>query len=390
MPARLSARQILDRLVAFDTTSAKSNLELIQWIADYLDGWGIRSSLTYNEARTKANLFATIGPAAEGGVVLSGHSDVVPAEERDWRSDPFRVSERDDKLYGRGTADMKGFIALALALVPQAAAARLRTPVHLAFSFDEEVGCLGVPALIAALPEGLARPRLAIIGEPTQMQVANAHKGARFLETHVTGREAQASHPEAGLNAIVAASEIIGEIARLGAECRIRARPESGFEPPYTSFNIGTVTGGSAINVIAKECAFLWEFRTLPEDDADALQRRIERYIEQDLLPRMRQAYPDAAVTTTTRVTVPPLVPQRGSPAERLAHELTGANRSTTIAFATEAGHFQHAGIPAIICGPGSIGEAHQPNEFLALDQLAAGALFLDRLLAECRSGLTG
>ena len=388
MAARLSARQILELLVAFDTTSTKSNLELIGWIADYLDGCGIGASLTHNEARTKANLFATIGPAEEGGVVLSGHSDVVPAEERDWHSDPFRVIEQDGKLYGRGTADMKGFIALALALVPDAAAARLRTPIHLAFSFDEEVGCLGVPALIAALPEGLARPRLAIIGEPTQMQVANAHKGARFLDTHVTGREAHASHPEAGLNAIVAAAEIIGEIARLANECRSKARPKSGFEPPYTSFNIGTVAGGSAINVIAKECGFAWEFRTLPEDDPDALQRRIEHFIEADLLPRLRHAYADAAIATTARVMVPPLVPQPGSPAERLARQLTGANRSTTIAFATEAGHFQRAGIPAIICGPGSIGEAHQPNEFLALDQLAAGALFLDRLLQECRKGL--
>lgn len=388
MAARLSARQILERLVAFDTTSTKSNLELIGWIADYLDGWGVGASLTHNEARTKANLFATLGPEEEGGVVLSGHSDVVPAEERDWHSDPFRVVEREDRLYGRGTADMKGFIALALALVPEALAARLRTPIHLAFSFDEEVGCLGVPALIAALPEGLKRPRLAIIGEPTQMQVANAHKGARFLDTHVTGREAHASHPESGLNAIVAASEIIGEIARLAEECRLAARPGNGFEPPYTSFNIGTVAGGSAINVIARECGFEWEFRTLPEDDADALQRRIEHFIEIDLLPRMRQAHAGAAVTTTARVMVPPLVPQRGSPAERLAQRLTGANRSTTIAFATEAGHFQRAGIPAIICGPGSIGEAHQPNEFLALDQLAAGAQFFDRLLQECRSGL--
>jgi acetylornithine deacetylase len=370
-----AAIDILERLVGFDTVSANSNLELIGWIADYLDGHGIKCRLTHNPAGTKANLFATLGPAERGGVILSGHTDVVPVAGQDWDSDPFRLTRRDDRLLGRGTADMKGFIALVLALVPRALECPLAIPLHLAFSFDEEVGCLGVPALIRALPEGAARPRLAVIGEPTEMQIGNAQKGLSFLETRVAGLEGHSSMPERGVNAITAAAEIIAEIGRLAAEARGRARPESGFDPPYTTFNIGTIEGGTAVNIIARECAFRWEFRTLPGEDPAAP------------LPRMRQVHAAAAVATEPLAVVPPLVPDPASPAEALARRLLGANSTTAIAFATEAGHFQSAGIPAIICGPGAIAVAHRPNEYITLAQLAAGAAFLDRLLAWARRG---
>jgi acetylornithine deacetylase len=375
-----AAVEILDRLVAFDTTSSRSNLELIRWVAAYLDGYGIVSSLSA-AFEGKANLFATIGPADRGGVILSGHTDVVPVAGQAWDSDPFRLTERDGGFYGRGSADMKGFIALVLAQVPEMVRRKLPVPLHLALTHDEETGCFGAPALIRDLPAGTARPRLAIVGEPTSMQVANAQKGCSFFRTRVTGRDGHSSAPERGINAIVAAAEIVGEIERLAAEARARARPESGFDPPNTTLSIGTIAGGTAVNIIARECAFDWDLRTLPEDDAAALKTRIDRFIETDLLPRMRAVFPDAAVETETVVAVPPLVPDAGSPAEALARRLTGANTTTTVSFATEAGLYQQAGIPAIVCGPGSIDVAHKPNEYITRTELAAGQAFLDRLL---------
>jgi|SRR5579884_90878 len=378
---------ILERLVGFDTTSAKSNLDLIRWIADYLAGHGVASALTHDPAGTKANLFATIGPSDRGGVILSGHTDVVPIAGQAWSSDPFDLSERDGRLYGRGAADMKGFIALALALVPRAVAAELAVPLHLAFTYDEEVGCFGAPVLIDALPEGAARPQLAIIGEPTSMQIANAQKGCHFHRIRVVGLEAHSSATDRGVSAIAAAAEIIGRIERLAAAARTRARPESGFHPAYTTCNVGRIAGGTAINIIARECEFDWDLRPLPGEDAEALKVEIDAFIAADLLPRMRAVFPGAAIETETIVAVPPLVPDRASPAEALARRLTGANTTTTVSFASEAGLFQRAGIPAIVCGPGSIDVAHQPDEFISRDQLAEGRQFLDRLLAWAQRG---
>ncbi|MBV8888761.1 MAG: acetylornithine deacetylase [Alphaproteobacteria bacterium] len=379
------AVEILERLVAFDTVSSRSNLALIRWVAEYLSGYGIDSRLSHDESGAKANLFATIGPRDRGGVVLSGHTDVVPVTGQAWDSDPFRLTARDGRLYGRGTADMKGFIALALALVPKAMAAPLATPLHLAFSYDEEIGCLGAPVLLRDLPRGAARPVLAIIGEPTSMQIADAQKGCHFHRTRVTGLEGHASAPERGVNAITTAAEIIAAIGRLGAEARGRARPQTGFDPPYTTFNVGTIRGGTAINIIPRACEFEWDLRPLPGEDGAALKGQIDRFVEAELLPRLRAVYPDAAVQTETIVAVPPLVPDPHSPALSLSRRLTGANGTTTVSFASEAGLYQQAGIPAVLCGPGSIAVAHQPNEFIALDQLAAGEAFLDRLLGWAR-----
>jgi acetylornithine deacetylase len=376
-----SPAEILRRLVAFDTVSANSNLALIEWVADYLWGYGIATSLTFNEARDKANLFATIGPAeAGGGVILSGHTDVVPVIGQPWDSDPFALVERDDKLYGRGTADMKSFIAIALALVPEFKVRPLRRPLHLALSFDEEVGCFGAPHLIESLPRGVARPSLVIVGEPTNMAVANAHKGCHVFATAVTGLAAHSSAPQRGVNAILAASEIIQFIAGLAGEARAAARPESGFEPPYTSFNIGTIAGGTAMNIIPRDCEFTWEFRPLPGEDAAAISNRIERFIATDLLPRLRKVHPGADVVTRALARIPGLVAQPGSLAEELARQLTGANHSTVVAYGTEAGLFQGAGIPAVICGPGSMEQGHQPNEFITLEQIEAGTAFQRRL----------
>ncbi|HTT79945.1 MAG TPA: acetylornithine deacetylase [Stellaceae bacterium] len=375
-----AAVAILDRLVAFDTVSATSNLALIDWVADYLAGFGI-TGVRSSAFDGKANLFATIGPPEAGGVLLSGHTDVVPVAGQAWRTDPFRMAEQDGRLYARGSADMKGFLALVLALVPEAASRRLRIPLHLAFTHDEETGCFGAPALIRALPEGIARPRLAIVGEPTAMQVANRQKGCGFFRTRVRGKDGHSSAPERGVNAILAAAEIIAEIRRLAAEAEARSRPESGFDPPHTTLSVGTIRGGAAVNIIARECEFEWDLRNVPEDDAAALKAQIDQFIAADLLPRLRARYPQAAIDTETIVNVPPLLPEAGSPAEALARRLTGANSTTTVSFATEAGQYQEAGIPAVVCGPGSIAVAHQPDEYIARAELAAGQAFLDHLL---------
>jgi acetylornithine deacetylase len=376
-----SPTEVLRRLVAFDTVSANSNLALIDWVVGYLDGHGIAARLTFDETRSKANLFATIGPQdAGGGVILSGHTDVVPVAGQAWDSDPFALVERDGRLYGRGTADMKSFIAIALALVPEFKARALKRPIHLALSFDEEVGCFGAPRLIEALPRGIGRPGLVIVGEPTNMEVANAHKGCHVFATSVTGLEAHSSAPQRGVNAIVAASEIIQFIAGLAGEACAASRPASGFEPPYTSFNIGTISGGTAMNIIARECEFTWEFRPLPGEDSAAIRARIDAFVASDLLPRLRQVHPGADVTTRALASVPGLAPEAGSPAEELARQLTGANQSTVVAYGTEAGLFQDAGIPAVICGPGSMEQGHKPNEFITLAQIEAGTEFQRRL----------
>jgi len=381
MRVTASPSEILRRLVAFDTVSANSNLALIDWVVEYLQGHGIAADLTFSNARDKANLFATIGPAdAGGGVILSGHTDVVPVVGQPWDSDPFALVERDGRLYGRGTADMKSFIAIALALVPEFKARPLKRPLHLALSFDEEVGCFGAPHLIESLPRGAARPSLVVVGEPTNMAVANAHKGCHVFATAVTGLAAHSSAPQRGVNAILAASEIIQFIAGLASEARAASRPESGFEPPYTSFNIGTIAGGTAMNIIPRDCEFTWEFRPLPGEDTAAIRDRIDRFIAADLLPRLRRVHPGADVTTRALASIPGLVAQPGSPAEELARQLTGANQSTVVAYGTEAGLFQGAGIPAVICGPGSMEQGHQPNEFITIEQIEAGTTFQRRL----------
>jgi acetylornithine deacetylase len=385
---RYTPVEMLRRLVGFDTVSAHSNLALIDWVAEYLAAYGIPSTLTRDDAGGKANLFATIGPAGRGGVVLSGHTDVVPVEGQPWSSDPFTLTERDGRLYGRGAADMKGFIAIALALVPEMMARPLATPIHFAFSYDEEVGCIGARRLIAALPEGAARPRLVIVGEPTGMQIANAHKGCAVFATDIIGLEAHSSTPERGVNAISAAAEIVGFIDRLAEERRQAAPAESPFDPPYTTFNVGAISGGTAHNIVPRHCRLDWQYRMVPGEDGAAIERRLAEFVEGDLLPRLRRTAPEASVTTTMVAVVPPFRAGADSPAEALVRLLTGANASTVLSFASEAGLFQEAGLPVVICGPGSIDDAHRPDEFISLEQLEAGTKFVRRLVEWAATGV--
>ena len=381
--AHMDALAWIERLVAFDTTSRNSNLGLIEFVADYLSGHGVNSLLTHDDDGGKANLFATLGPGAPGGIVLSGHTDVVPVDGQDWDSDPFAVVERDGRLYGRGTSDMKSFLAAALALVPEFLERDLPVPLHLAFSYDEEVGCIGVPRLIADIRDRGVSPAMAIVGEPTSMRVVNAHKGIHGFTTTVRGREAHSSATHRGVSAVMVAARLIAYLDRLAEELREAADPDSGFDPPYTTVQVGTVEGGTAINIIPKLCQFAWEYRDIPGADGTVLERFLAYAAEVEAW--VRRTAPEAAITTQSNARVPPLLVEEDSPAEALARALTGDNAAGKASFGTEAGLFQLAGIPAVVCGPGSVDQAHKPNEFIDRDQIEACTAMLRRLMARMR-----
>ena len=378
-----SATDLLAQLVAFDTTSRNSNLEIIDFIEDYLDRRGIPSIRVDYQAGTKTNLFATIGPEKPGGIVLSGHTDVVPVDGQNWSSDPFKVIERNGSFYGRGTADMKGFLAVALACVDEFAKVRLERPIHLAFSCDEEVGCRGVRPLIQHIGAHLPRPAAVVVGEPTSMKVVNAHKSTFSFETEVTGHEAHSSSAHQGVNAVMVAGELIHELNLIAEELRQRANPALGYEPPYTTVHVGLISGGTAKNIVPRRCGFVWETRLLPPEDADEVPQRMRAFAD-TLLPAMKRISQDCGIATRLINTVPGLQPEASSPAESLALFLAQENGTGAVSYATEAGLFQRAGIPAIICGPGSIEQAHKPDEFIAGSELKRCEEFMHRLARFC------
>lgn len=371
---------MIARLIGFPTVSSESNLDLIEFVRDYLAGHGIETRLTYDDGKRKANLFATLGPDQAGGIVLSGHTDVVPVAGQPWDSDPFTLTRRGDKLFGRGTCDMKSFIAIALAMVPTFKAAGLRRPIHFALSFDEEVGCLGAPRMLDDIAASLPLPAMAIIGEPTSMQLANRHKGDIVFRTVFTGRDGHSSAPHRGVNAIFAANEFISRLAGMAAQHREQGPFDDSFDPPYTTFNVGQIGGGTAFNIIARRCELVWEFRPLPGVDPDQVTARLQGFLNHELLPRMRRAAEEASIETTPLCNVPPLLPDTDSPAEALIRALTGINAAIGVAFGTEGGQFQRAGIPAVIFGPGSIQQAHKPNEFIEIAQVEACVDFMRKL----------
>ena len=383
----MTAIELIRRLVAFDTTSSLSNLALIDFVRDFLAGHGVDSHLVMNREQTKANLIATIGPETEGGVVLSGHTDVVPVAGQAWDTDPFTVAEKGRRLYGRGTADMKSFIAAVLAQVPDFAGRDLAVPIHLAFSYDEEVGCLGAHSLLERLTADLPAPALVIVGEPTDMKVAGAHRGITSYRTRVTGKSGHSSMPARGVNAIAYAAECVTFLKDMADD--MRARPGDGdFDPAYTTINVGRIEGGQAVNIIAGECVIEWDCRPMPGSDPGEAARRLESHVAEDMVVRMRAGgVEEAGITTEQTVSVPPLVADPGSPAEALVLSLTGQNHTTTTPFASEAGLFQEAGIPAVVCGPGSPGQANRPNEFIELDQVDDCVQFLVRLADWAEAG---
>jgi acetylornithine deacetylase len=375
-----AALDMTKRLIGFDTTSRGSNLALIAFAQEILEDAGARCRLTYDDARAKANLFASFGPEEEGGIVLSGHSDVVPVDGQDWQSDPFRPEVREGKLYGRGSADMKGFLGTALSLANEIARTELKTPLHFALSYDEELGCAGVGRLLADLSAAGIRPKLAIIGEPTEMRVVGAHKAGAVLHTRCRGHEGHSSAPDKGASAVMMAGEFIAGLAALGEDLKSDRDPR--FDPPYTTLQANKITGGTAVNVLAREAVVTWEYRALPDRDTRALLARIEAHVARDILPKYRKGAPDACFETTLDVAYPGLCFHGDSPALELVREITGQNEVAAVSYGTEAGLFQNAGIPAVICGPGSIGQAHKADEFVALSELDACEKFLRKLIA--------
>tara|TARA_R110000824_G_scaffold117539_1_gene269559 strand:- start:724 stop:1878 length:1155 start_codon:yes stop_codon:yes gene_type:complete len=376
-----TARDILATLIAFDTTSRNSNLELIAWVENYLGQHGVASTRVISADASKANLYATVGPDVEGGIILSGHSDVVPVDGQNWHSDPWTVTERDGLLHGRGTCDMKGFLALALAAVPLFRDGA--KPVHLAFSYDEEVGCLGAPAMIEAMAAKLPRPALAIIGEPTMMKVITGHKGITVHEVEILGHEAHSSLTHLGLSANMVAVELMHDLAELARSLWENADPTSPFVPPHATLTIGTMEGGTAANILARQARFAFDLRCPPDVDPEMILAPFKAKIAA-LDAEMRQAFPEAGVTVTRLSNAPPMTPAGSQDAEAFVRRLTGDNSPAgVVSYAAEAGQFQQAGFATVICGPGSIEQAHQPDEYLAVEQFERGAQFMIRLAEE-------
>jgi len=373
--------ELLGRLVGFDTTSHRSNLPLIHFVRDHLAALGVDSEIIHDDRGDKAALYATLGPAGRGGVALSGHTDVVPVTGQAWSSDPFTLTERDGRLFGRGAADMKGFIATALAWAPRFAAARLREPVHLCLSYDEEIGCLGVRPLLARLAAREDRPRLVIVGEPTDMRVVTAHKGKRSFDCRVRGRECHSSLTPHGVNAVEYAARIVVHLKRLARDRAALGPFDDGYEVPHTTLHTGVLRGGTALNVVPNAAELQFEIRDLPSEDTDALQAEIETLIRESLVPEMRDVAPEAGIELELHSEIAGFETSSDHEAVRLALALAETEELGKVDYGTEAGLFARAGIPAVVCGPGSIAQAHRPDEYLSIEQLARCDRFMARLV---------
>ena len=377
-------RSMLERLVGLPTVSRDSNLALVDFVGNYLGDHGVDVHLVESDCGAKANLFATVGPAVPGGVVLSGHTDVVPVDDQEWTSDPFGLAERGGRLYGRGTADMKAFIAIALALVPEMQA--LKRPIHLALSYDEEVGCLGAPRMIEAICSRLPAPRAVIVGEPTEMRVVTAHKSMFIFETRVLGYEAHSSKQDQGVPAVMAAARLINWLGQRQRDNRERASPDCAFEPAYSTLHCGVVQGGTAQNITARHCRFLTDIRTLPGEQPMDYFHELERFAREEVEPEMHAIHPDTGISFEIKADVPGFAADDDEPAVVLAKQLTGQNVTESVSYGAEAGQFQAAGLSVVICGPGSIEQAHQPDEYISVAQLEQGSDFIRRLIRRLSS----
>lgn len=384
MPAALSPRAILDRLVAFPTVSRDSNLPLIDWVEEYLDGFGIAAHRVWNADRTKASLYAHVGPDEPGGVVLSGHTDVVPVDGQAWTSDPWVVTERDGRLIGRGTCDMKGFDALALAALPLALQGGVKRPLQIALSYDEELGCIGAPPMIAALARHLPKASAVVVGEPSMMKMVNGHKGGHGFRVHVQGFEVHSSLLHTGVSAIMEAARLIDWANRVNAENAARPPTALGalFDPPWTTLHVGTISGGTAQNITAKDCRFDFGFRVVPGESLDDWIARFRAEVAR-IEAQMQAIRPEAAITVEEVFYVPPLEPERGGAAEELVRRITGDNGTSVVSYGTEAGQFQAEGYSAVVCGPGDIAQAHQPDEYIEVAQFEAGWDFMQKLVKD-------
>jgi acetylornithine deacetylase len=376
-----SAREMLDRLVAFPTVSSDSNLDLIAFVRDYLQSHGVSSTIVPSPDGNKANLWATIGPDVAGGIVLSGHTDVVPVAGQEWSSDPFTVVERGGKLYGRGTADMKGFDALCLALVPDMIKAKLVRPVHIALSYDEEISCLGAPLMVADMAARGLTPSAVIVGEPSRMKVVTGHKGSVQLKTFVRGKAVHSSKPYEGVSAILVASRLVGWLDDVMQQNAKRADGSSPFDPPYTTLHCGMIGGGTAFNITAQDCWFSTDIRAIPTETAATYHERYLAHIDTVVRPAMQAVAPEADIRVEVHAWVEPLREEADGAAEALCRRLTGDNGSHVVAYGTEAGIFQARGWSTVVCGPGDIAQAHQPDEFIEISEFQRGEAFLRRMI---------
>ena len=379
--------ELIRKLIAFPTVSRDSNLELIDFIREYLRPLDADFRLTFDHDKRKANLFATLGPRGVPGIVLSGHTDVVPVDGQDWSTDPFVVVERDGKLYGRGTSDMKSFIACVLAVVPDLVQRGLRTPLHLAFSYDEEVGYLGVRGLLADLQQSGIRPASCIVGEPTEMRPVIAHKGKQSFRCTVRGLASHSAYAPYGVNAVEAAAEAVAFLKQMARRHRDCGPYDRGFDVAYTTVHTGVIRGGTALNIVPHECVFDFEFRNLPGDDPAALYREFEDHVRGVIEPEMHAVDPRSGFTIARLSEMPALNTGAETEITALAQELSGNGDIAKVSFGTEAAHFQVAGVPTVVCGPGSIREAHKPDEFVTLAQVAACETFLRRLGSRLLAG---
>jgi acetylornithine deacetylase len=371
---------MIRKLVAFDTTSRNSNLDLIDFVRNHLEAEGVDSILVPDDTGKKANLYATIGPDDKPGIALSGHTDVVPVDGQDWSSDPWNLVERDGRVYGRGACDMKGFLGCVLTAVPQFRRTRLETPVHLLFSFDEEVGCIGVRRALTVIADLPVRPRGCIIGEPTSMQVAIAHKGKKSVRAHVHGKECHSSLAPQGVNAVEYAAEAIAFLKRMGRRFAAEGPFDRDYDVPHTTVHTGVIHGGTALNIVPKDCHFDFEFRHLPLQDPEALYAEFIRYVEGELQPQMRQVAPETGFGFEPLSTLPGLNTAEEAEITTLTKGLALANGTTKIAFGTEGGLIEGIEIPTVVCGPGSIEQAHKPDEYCAVEQIAQCDAFIERL----------
>ncbi|MDF2812602.1 MAG: argE [Microvirga sp.] len=382
----LSPREMLARLIAFPSVSTSSNLDLIHFCREWLKSHGVESALVFNPEGDKANLYATIGPRVEGGVVLSGHTDVVPVEGQAWTSDPWTLTERHGRLYGRGTTDMKGFDALALALVPDMLEAGLKRPIHIALSYDEELACRGAPSMVRAMVDRIPAPSAVIVGEPTRHAVVTGHKASVQLRTRLTGHAVHSSRIDQGVSAVMTGARLIVWLEDIMNRNRARLDPSNPFEPPYTTLHCGVMEGGTAANIVASSAWFYTDIRAIPTEDPTEYLARYKAHIADEVVPNMRMIAPETGVEVELASHVPGLRPEQDGSAERLMRRLTGDNGNHVVSYGTEAGLFQQAGWSTVVCGPGDIAQAHQPDEYIEVSEFAAGERLLRRVIAELAS----
>lgn len=386
MSQKLNSEDLLGRLIAFDTTSTTSNLELIDFIRNYLEGYSISSQLVYSDDKSRANLYATVGPDDIGGVMLSGHTDVVPTTGQDWHSDPYQIKSDDSAFYGRGACDMKGFIACVLAGVPQMVEQKLTTPIHLAFSYDEETGCVGVKRLIEAMQGFEVKPKIGLIGEPTDMAMVLGHKGKAAFRVEVTGSSCHSAYITSGVNAVEYAADLISFIRKMNSEVQQRQLLDDAYTVPHSTFHVGNISGGTALNIVPKQCRFEFEIRNLPQDHLDQLIHEVKRYAADVLLPDMRQRFEDSEINFSPIASYPGLNTDSSSSVIAYTQSINPVNRfGDNVSFGTEAGLFdQQLGINSVVCGPGSIDQAHKADEFVSRQQMQYCDRMIENLVNRC------